>query len=335
MKHFLLLSFLLSMAWAGPDEDWAEIQATEKGPQIGADAMQARSVALSFLTRQEEQLRRFTRLYPQDERSLDAQLRLAHVMAVKGDLTADPKPGKQAFELLDHLEKVAPAKRQADVAFVRVSMFMRTLDSNQGGIEQQLLGRVQAFSKAYPQDRRIAALLAETATMFDRQPGQKRRLLEQALALSNEGGLRERIQDDLRRLDLMTHPLVLDLELLDGSRFALQDARGEVYVICFFAEWSPPSMRALEKVKAAIEAVGDVRGVGVSLDRDKSSVLDRLKKLRINWPVSLQVEGWESPMVRSLGINALPTVWLVDRKGFVHVSRADAGLEAMLRQLVR
>jgi adenosine deaminase len=33
------------------------------------------------------------------------------------------------------------------------------------------------------------------------------------------------------------------------------------------------------------------------------------------WPVGWEKQGWQSPLVRSFGLNALPTFWIVDRAG--------------------
>lgn len=336
MKTAVLLLFMPFLAWAGPDEDWAKIEALDRGPgQLSENSVQARAVVAAFLQKQEELLRAFLAGHREDARATDAKLRLAHLLAVKGDMQADQKLTAQAWSLLGELEKTAPPERRADVDFARISILMRTIDLREPGVEQKLLGQLQGFEKKYPQEKRLPALLVEVATLFDEQPRQKRKLLEKALAQCSSEALRQRITDDLKRLDLLGRPLELELELLEGGSFSVANQRGQVVVLCFFAEWSPPSLRALSRLKSAVESVGAIQVVGISLDPDKQALKARLEAMKINWHVSQQAAGWESPLVRSLGINALPTLWAVDKKGCVHVLRAQSNLEAALKQLVR
>ena len=330
MKIFFLALCFCAVAIAGPDEEWSLIQTMEKAPQIGSDAKEARTNLSTHLQNKEEQLRRFIVGYPQDPRILDAQLKLAHLLAVRADLSSDPKLRAQAVRLVDELSKSAPAARKADVAFAQIALFMRSLNPDEPNVGQRLLAKVQAFEQAYPEDRRIAGLLAETAYLYDRQPGQKRKLLVRALHLCRQEDVRQRITDDLRRLDLMASPLELELELVNGSKLALKSYRGKIVVICFFAQWSPPSMRAFAKLKTLSDDFAEVHPIGISLDNNKES----LASLRANWPLSLQTQGWESPLVRSLGINALPTLWVIDRNGFIHPVRLES-LEPTLRQFLR
>ena len=44
-------------------------------------------------------------------------------------------------------------------------------------------------------------------------------------------------------------------------------------------------------------------------------------------------KGWESPVVRDLGINGLPTVWLLDGKGRLRSLNALEGAAGKARQL--
>ena len=58
-----------------------------------------------------------------------------------------------------------------------------------------------------------------------------------------------------------------------------------------------------------------VQIVGVSLDRNREPLERLVTEQKIEWPIICDGKGWESPIVRSLGINSLPTSWLLDREG--------------------
>lgn len=336
MRSVCLILLLAVVAWAGPDEDWARITAMDAGPsQLSEDNVRARATVADFLKLQEQALRSFIAQHAEDRRLLDAKLRLAHLLAVRGDMNSDPEATAAAWRLLDELGKSAPPERAADVAFARIALFMQTRAGE--GQAARLLGEIQSFANRFPQDRRLAALFAETALLYEAQPAQKRKLLQKALEVCRDPNLEQRVRDDLKRLDLANSPLDLKLELLDGQTVDLKAYRGKLVLICFFAQWSPPSMKVLPKVEAALQDIGreKVQVLGISLDKDPKTTSRVLKDLRIKWPVSLQASGWESPLVRSLGINALPTLWLVDRKGFLHPLRAQWDLRKAIEQFVR
>jgi hypothetical protein len=76
-------------------------------------------------------------------------------------------------------------------------------------------------------------------------------------------------------------------------------------------------MAALGKLQQEVAKLpqGSIRVIGVNLDPKRESALEALKSLGLSWPTAWDGKSWEGPMVRSLGINALPTVWLLDTKG--------------------
>jgi hypothetical protein len=60
-----------------------------------------------------------------------------------------------------------------------------------------------------------------------------------------------------------------------------------------------------------------------------------LKEKSIKWPIGYDGQGWESPLIRRLGINALPTVWLVDRQGRLRSIDALEESAGQAQQLLR
>ena len=58
-----------------------------------------------------------------------------------------------------------------------------------------------------------------------------------------------------------------------------------------------------------------------------------MKSRALTWPVAFDGKGWESPLVRGLGINALPTVWLLDARGRLRSLNALENTVAQIRQL--
>ena len=200
-----------------------------------------------------------------------------------------------------------------------------------------LLSRARRFQKAHPEDRRLPQILAEIATQFDLQPATKRKLLLEAQPLAIDEELKSRIADDLRRLEMLGQPVALAGPSTDGRAINVEEFRGRIVVVCFFATWSPPSILALDKVKRAVaEFPGErVQVFGVSLDAKPEPLGELLKSQKIAWPIVRDGQAWESPIIRGLGINSLPTVWLLDREGKLRSLDALENTGGQIRQLLR
>ena len=103
-------------------------------------------------------------------------------------------------------------------------------------------------------------------------------------------------------------------------------------VLIFFAEFSPPSTEAIVLLQrnAANWPKGAVQVIAVGLDTRADDLTAFINRANVAWPVIYDGKGWSSPDVRTLGINRLPTVWLIDREGRL---RSLNGLENGINQV--
>lgn len=328
---------------AGVEADWQAVLALETGPERTGQWKsrdEARSAALAHLARQEKALREFMAKHPGDARAVDAQLRLATLLATRGDLAGSEKARAESAAVLARLERdpATPKERSADIAFTRLSLFMKRIGVSPGAdTRAALLGKVRGFQRSYPQDHRVAALLAEVATLYDTEPPRKKSLLEEARLRMPADDLRQRIDDDLMRIAMLGRPLSMQWTSVGGEAVDLGRLRGRVVLIYFFANWSPPSMAGLDWVRglAAGFPRQQVQALGISLDADRKTLASSLAARRIDWPVHCDGQGWTSPLVRSLGINSLPTLWIVDRRGNLRTINSRGEAATVINQLLR
>ena len=318
----LLLAATVS-ARADADADWAQINAMDaNGPsQQWQSEEQARDTTLDYLGKQEKALRDFIAAYPGDAHVPDAKLRLAHLLATRADLAQDSSQRVASDAILNELESEPAMKdRRADVEFARLSIFMQRVNALSGANRDPLLEKARAYAKEFPDDRRVAPLLAEVADAFEEdEPKTARALLEQALPKAQTPELRASITDDLKRLALLGKPLEMHWTAIDGTRINLDSLHGKVVLIYFFASWSPPSMVELDWVRDLASRVpaDTLQALGVCLDKDPVALPSMLSDHGITWPVYCDGGGWQGPLVRSLGINEIPDLWIVDRDGIL------------------
>jgi len=52
------------------------------------------------------------------------------------------------------------------------------------------------------------------------------------------------------------------------------------------------------------------------------------------WPTACDGQGWQSPLARLHGINALPTILLLDQRGILRAINARYSYESWIRKLL-
>jgi peroxiredoxin len=334
-----ILMAVCATAWAGgAAEDWEAVTALDQGPQTQARSVEeARSIAGAHLDRQEKALRAFIAEHANDEHVFEARLRLARLLEIRGGFQGSEKARAEARQLLDSLEKSATPEQRTEVDFAKVTRLMRGAQKAPAGVRDQLLAAARKFHADHPGDRRVPGLLTEVATLFDNQPRLKIALLNDANALATDAGLKVRIADDLRRIDLLGRPIKLSFTSVQGRSVNVEEFRGRPVFVVFFADFSPPSTDALARVQRVLAELpkGSVAALGVNLDPKREALDSVVKASGLTWPVAFDGKSWEGELVRSLGINALPTVWLLDKKGNLRSLNALESAADLAKQLAR
>jgi peroxiredoxin len=126
------------------------------------------------------------------------------------------------------------------------------------------------------------------------------------------------------------------LTLLDGSRFSLADAQGQIVVLNFWASWCPPckdELPALQAVWEAHQPTEDtrtpdkhdgVRFIGIAYQEERASVQRTIEEFGITYPVGLDVQ---ERVAKRYGITGIPETFIVAPDGriaYVHIGPVTA-----------
>jgi len=123
-----------------------------------------------------------------------------------------------------------------------------------------------------------------------------------------------------RRMDLVGNAMELTGDTVDGTPFNLEDWKGKVVLVDFWATWCGPCVAEIPHVKEMYEKYHEkgFEVVGISLDDNRGALDNFLKEKSIPWTILHEKGGsGNHPAAQHYGIMAIPFMALVDREGKV------------------
>jgi thiol-disulfide isomerase/thioredoxin len=140
-----------------------------------------------------------------------------------------------------------------------------------------------------------------------------------------------------RRLNSVGQAIQLRGDTTVGKPFDLQQARGRVVLVHFWATWSDTCVQDIKRLAELKDKYSDkFLPVGVNLDEDVGTANRFLQDNKISWPNFFQEGGLDSSLAVQFGISSVPTMLLVDPDGKVidhNVNMVD--LEEYLEKKLR
>ena len=125
---------------------------------------------------------------------------------------------------------------------------------------------------------------------------------------------------------------------LDGNPISLEQYRGKVVLLDFWAVWCGPCIAEMPNVKKVYDTYKDEGFdiIGISLDIDEERLRNYLKENEIPWRQVFSGKGWDSPVSRQYGIRAIPAPWLIDKDGtlITHQARGET-LEQLIAKALK
>ena len=128
---------------------------------------------------------------------------------------------------------------------------------------------------------------------------------------------------------------------LDGKHISLQQYRGKVVLLDFWAVWNSFCISDILNVKKIYNTYKDQEFdvIGVNLDTDEMKLRDYLEENQIQWRQIFTGQERQSPLAQQYDIRSIPVRCLIDREGNLiayeanHKLISKSGWEADLEQL--
>lgn len=133
----------------------------------------------------------------------------------------------------------------------------------------------------------------------------------------------------------MGQTLPFAFQALDGRQINTEQYRGKVVLLDFWATWCGPCREEIPHVKEAYARFHDAgfEVVGFSFDQNREALASMVAQAGMPWPQQFETHG-QPPLGIQLQIEAIPTMWLLDRSGRVRFTDARASLDEKIRKLL-
>ncbi len=112
---------------------------------------------------------------------------------------------------------------------------------------------------------------------------------------------------------------------LDGKPISLQQYRGKVVLLDFWAVWNSFCIGDILNVKRIYDTYKDqgFEVIGVSLDTDETKLRNYLKENDISWQQIYSGLERQCPLVKQYDVKSIPARWLIDRDGTLIAHEAN------------
>lgn len=110
------------------------------------------------------------------------------------------------------------------------------------------------------------------------------------------------------------------LSTIDGGYITLNEFKGKVVLLDFWAEWCGPCKRATPIIVSLYNKYKDKGFVAIGMNLDNESdfdkVIDYIKQSKINYPIT--IKGFY--VAQKYGIKGIPRFFLIDKEGKIALS---------------
>lgn len=157
--------------------------------------------------------------------------------------------------------------------------------------------------------------IKEPTNYLNRLLASMNRVFPEKFTTTKEGqSIDELIRGRMETIRVGDKALEFEIEILSGEKFTRDDFLGKYVLIDFWATWCVPCLKQMpEIIKLRADYATDVLEIiGVSADNDIKPLLKYIDENELNW---IQVFDKKGDFVRSYGVTAFPTAFLIDPNG--------------------
>lgn len=306
-------------AWraARPSQEELEAFEAKEGERLAKAATQAND---------------FQKRFPKDPRVKEASSKEHELLDVAAQLgNTNVLARLEALEAAKLRDSTIPEDERFQIAARGVNRrAMDKLRQGRAAAFAELENGARALLKQFPNRLESYEMLQMVA--FESEPEKAAKLAKEIL----ESDAPDQVKDAMKPLLRLGKPVPIKFTAVDGREVDMEKLRGKVVLVDCWATWCGPCVQELPNVRAAYERLHP-KGfeiVGISFDREKSALLSFVKKEKMTWPQYFDGKHWDNDFGKLFGIQGIPAMWLVDKKGILRDVNARADLAIKVEKLL-
>lgn len=213
---------------------------------------------------------------------------------------------------------------------------MRIAESGASNATDLLVEGAWGLAKDYPKEANgyQGIMLAVEHYEYEGRPDKSRALAEKLVASSAPEKYRLWAKGSLNRLNSHDKPVSLKFMAVDGREVDLAKMKGKVVLVDFWGTHCGPCVAELPRVKAAL-AKFHAQGfevIGISCDTNQKELENYVKRHDISWPQYFDGKQQnDNKFTVEFGIDGIPHMFLVDKKGLLRFDHVRARDDAHLK----
>jgi peroxiredoxin len=305
---------------------WTELENSEVRPPAPTEWQTRRPskedqerFLIPYVLALEDRAKAFYTTFANDSHASEAKLQECNFISLALRLGAKDQQAR-----LDNLEKSLMAdtnvteQQRFDLRLDDVKRMVKAKEpEGQAAMVAELEKDARVLEKEFPQNEEPQKVLLEAASASE--PTKARAIYREIADNPVSDALKEIADGRLRRLDIRDGPMELHFTAVDGREVDLAKLKGKVVLLDFWATWCPPCVREVPNVVETYNKLHSkgLEIVGISLDKDKSSLTQFVAAHSMEWPQYFDGLYWQNKLARRFGVEGVPQVWLIDKHGQV------------------
>jgi thiol-disulfide isomerase/thioredoxin len=209
--------------------------------------------------------------------------------------------------------------------------------------QTKLLDRAEALAKQFPQSMALTDLIYGLGQSDAATDEHKKRAETIASGMDNQMAqmLKQSLESKAKMEALQGQPMTITGTTPEGKPFSTDQWKGKVVLVDFWATWCGPCIAELPRVKKIYADYHDkgLEILGVSNDSDIEALKQFMQENPdMPWPQLFDAQAaakkdWH-PVTMSYGIEGIPTMFLIDKKGVCRSVTARENFEEMIPKLL-
>ena len=241
------------------------------------------------------------------------------------------------------LKTQSQSKDEAQAGIAKGALFMVAWGKagEDAAAQTKVVDELETAAKAKPADDALADIATQMSQQAPATPAIKARLstmLTTVFTGPKAKQVAEELGAEAKLKSVEGKPLVLAGPLNDGKAFTSADWKGKVILVDFWATWCGPCRAELPRVKKIYASYHEkgLEVLGVSCDRDAAALKTFLEENKdMPWPQLFNTAkpGWHE-LATGFGIQGIPTMFLIDKKGIVRTVEARESFEELIPKML-